>query len=77
LISVDRRTVIQIFGSLMQRPSLLSDIDKYQIEPNDFQLPLDKYIYSAIYNKHIIIASLLCKARIISEHSMNYVTITL
>lgn len=50
MVSVDRRTVIQILGSLMQNPSLLSDTDKYQIEPNEFNLPLDRYIYSAIYN---------------------------
>ena len=50
MVSVDRRTVIQILGCLMHKPSLLSDTDKYQIDPNEFNLQLDKYIYSAIYN---------------------------
>lgn len=50
MISVDRRTVIQVLGSLMLKPNLLSDTDKYQIDPNEFQQQLDKYIYSAIYN---------------------------
>jgi replicative DNA helicase len=50
LISVDRRTVIQILGTLMCKPQLLNDIDKYQIDPNEFPLPMDKYIYSSIYN---------------------------
>ena len=50
MISVDRRTVIQILGTLMNRPYLLNDIDKYQIDPNEFCMPLDKYIYSSIYN---------------------------
>lgn len=34
----------------MNRPYLLNDIDKYQIDPNEFCMPLDKYIYSSIYN---------------------------
>lgn len=50
MISVDRRTVIQILGTLMCKPQLLNDIDKYQIDPNEFPLPMDKYIYSSIYN---------------------------
>ncbi len=50
MVKVDRKTVIQILGTLMQKPSLLSDTDKYQLEPSDFSMPLDRYIYSAIYN---------------------------
>ena len=50
MVSADRRTVIQILGSLMNRPSLLSDVDKYQIEPNEFNLSLDRYVFTAIYN---------------------------
>lgn len=34
----------------MCKPQLLNDIDKYQIDPNEFPLPMDKYIYSSIYN---------------------------
>lgn len=34
----------------MLKPSLLNDIDKYQILPQDFQQPLDRYTFSAIYN---------------------------
>lgn len=50
MIIVDRRTVIQILGSLMLKPSLLNDVDKYQLMPQDFQQPLDRYTFSAIYN---------------------------
>lgn len=34
----------------MCKPQLLNDIDKYQIDPNEFPLPMDRYIYSSIYN---------------------------
>lgn len=34
----------------MCRPELLSDIDKYQLEPTDFPQHIDKLIFSAIYN---------------------------
>ena len=50
MVSVDRRTVIQILGTLMCKPQLLNDTDKYQIDPNEFPLPMDRYIYSSIYN---------------------------
>ena len=50
MITVDRRTIIQILGSLMLKPSLLNDVDKFQLVPQDFQQPLDRYTFSAIYN---------------------------
>ena len=53
MISVDRKTVIQILGSLMSRPELLNDIDKYHLEPSDFSVQLDKFIFSAIYNLYL------------------------
>lgn len=53
MVCADRKTIIQVLGSLMNRPELLSDIDKYQLEPNDFDLKLDRYIYSAIYNLYV------------------------
>lgn len=34
----------------MCKPQLLNDTDKYQIDPNEFPLPMDRYIYSSIYN---------------------------
>lgn len=34
----------------MNKPQLLNDVDRYQIDPNEFPLPLDRYIYSSIYN---------------------------
>lgn len=53
MVSVDRKTIIQILGSLMNRPELLSDIDKYQLEPTDFNQQLDKFTFSAIYNLYV------------------------
>lgn len=53
MICADRKTVIQVLGGLMNRPELLSNIDKYQLETSDFDLKLDRYIFSAIYNLYI------------------------
>ncbi len=50
MITIDRATILQVFGSLMEKPSLLSDIDKYQLEPSDFSTQLDRYIFTAIYS---------------------------
>jgi replicative DNA helicase len=37
----------------MSRPNLLSDVDKYHLEPNDFHNQFDKYVFSAIYNLYV------------------------
>lgn len=50
MINVDRRTIIQIFGSLMKKPELFSDVDKYQLDITDFSTYFDKLVFSAIYN---------------------------
>lgn len=50
MIKIDRHTIIQIFGSLMQQPDLLNDIDSYRLELSDFPTSLDKFIFSAINN---------------------------
>lgn len=50
MIGVDRHTVLQVLGGLMNRPHYLSDIDKYRLEISDFSTTLDRYIFSAINN---------------------------
>ena len=45
---VDRSTVLQIIGTLMQHPQFLSESDKYNLTPNDFFYRFDKYIFVAI-----------------------------
>ena len=44
----DKGTVLQVFGSLMKHPQFLSQSDKYQLTPNDFETRFEKYIYIAI-----------------------------
>ena len=53
MIQVDRHTIIQIFGSLMYQLDLLNNVDKYCLDINDFSEPLDRYIFSAIYNLYV------------------------
>lgn len=53
MIEAPRKIIIQILGCLMQRPNILNDTDKYQIDPNDFPRQLDKYFFSAIYNLYV------------------------
>ena len=43
-----RQDVQQILGSLMKRPQLLSEIDKYSFTITDFPTRFEKYIYRAI-----------------------------
>lgn len=45
----DKSVILQIFGSLMKEPLLLSDT-KYLITPNDFNGGFEKCIFGAIYN---------------------------
>ena len=37
----------------MSKPELLSETDKYFLEPDDFTQQLDKFIFSAIYNLYV------------------------
>lgn len=37
----------------MNKPELLSDTDKYLLEPTDFSQQLDRFVFSAIYNLYV------------------------
>lgn len=37
----------------MNKPDLLSDVDKYLLEPTDFSQQLDRFVFSAIYNLYV------------------------
>lgn len=50
MIQIDRHTIIQVLGGLMNHPDLLNETDKYNLAPEDFPNSLDKYGFSAIYN---------------------------
>lgn len=45
----DKSAIQQILGSLMKRPQLLSEVDKYSLTIADFSTRFEKYIFSAIY----------------------------
>lgn len=45
---VDKQSTLQILGSLMQLPNLLSQTDKYNLTPFDFSSRLDRNIFIAI-----------------------------
>lgn len=47
---VDKGTVIQVFGSLMQRPSFLLEKDKYSLTPADFNSAFEKTVFVSIYS---------------------------
>ena len=53
MIEIDRHTVIQVLGSLMNHPDLLNETDRYNLEPTDFPKTLDRYGFSAIYNLYV------------------------
>ena len=45
----DKSSIQQVLGSLMQRPQLLSEVDKYSLTIADFSNRFEKYIFSAIF----------------------------
>lgn len=49
-MNLDKNTILQIFGSLMKNPLLLSEVDKYSLTPQDFSTNFEKYIFAAINN---------------------------
>ena len=52
----DKSSIQQIIGDLMQRPQLLSEVDKYSLTITDFSTRFERYIFSAIcglYNQGV------------------------
>lgn len=49
-MDLDKNTILQILGSLMKNPSILSESEKYFLSPQDFTTPFEKYIFAAISN---------------------------
>lgn len=45
----DKSSIQQILGSLMKRPQLLSEVDKYSLTIMDFSTRFERYIFSAIF----------------------------
>lgn len=46
---IDKSCILQIFGSLMKKPQLLGEVDKYHLDITDFSSRFEKIIYAAIY----------------------------
>lgn len=46
----DKTTTLQILGSLMKKPSFLSQSDKYQLNLSEFTSHFEKVIFASIYN---------------------------
>ena len=45
----DKSSIQQVLGSLMKRPQLLSEVDKYSLTIADFSNRFERYIFSAIF----------------------------
>lgn len=50
---IDKKIIIQMFGSLMIQPALMSETDKYNLVPEDFDTTFERYIYASIYNLYL------------------------
>lgn len=50
---IDKKIILQLFGCLMQTPTLLSQSDKYNLVPEDFNTSFERYIFASIYNLYI------------------------
>lgn len=50
---IDKKIIIQLFGSLMSKPTILSETDKYNLVPEDFNTSFERYIFASIYNLYL------------------------
>lgn len=48
----DKNAILQVFGCLMKDSKLLNNSEDYNLLQSDFITPLEKYIFTAIYNLH-------------------------
>lgn len=46
---IDKESMQQVLGSLIKKPELLSEVDKYNLTIYDFPNKFEKYIFTAIY----------------------------
>ena len=44
----DKSSIQQVLGSLIQKPQLLSEVDKYSLSISDFSTRFERYVFSAI-----------------------------
>ena len=51
-MTLDKQIVMQIFGCIMQQPSLLSEVENYSLIPSDFESSFEKYIFMSLANLH-------------------------
>lgn len=49
-MTIEKRTILQVLGGLIQNPQLLEDIDRYDLAPYDFEVQEYQLCFSAIYN---------------------------
>ena len=49
-MTLDKQIVMQIFGSIMKQPELLSEVDNYSLIPTDFETTFERYIFISIAN---------------------------
>ena len=47
---VDKETIIQVLGGIMQRPDLLAEKDRYSLTPDDFPSKFEKIIFVSLHN---------------------------
>ena len=53
MVQIERNIVQQVLGTLMEKPTLLNDTDKFNLEISDFPNQIDRFIFSAIYNLYV------------------------
>lgn len=49
-MNLDKQVTLQIIGCLMQKPSLLAEVDNYSLIPDDFDTTFEKYVFMSIAN---------------------------
>lgn len=49
-MTLDKQIIMQIFGCLMQKPELLSEVENYSLVPSDFENTFERYVFMSIAN---------------------------
>src|SRR5699024_6542604 len=71
----DKQSIMNVLGSLLKEPHILSETDKYQLENNDFPERFHKIIFAAIHNLYKSGSEVIDVAEIdgfISQYSVQY-----
>ena len=50
---VDEQIILQIFGGILKKPSILTETDVYRLDTTDFYTHFQKILFASLQDNHL------------------------